>query len=86
MSFFHIQATADVKTTAGDAYAPQPHLIVRTSNKKIKDAFFVLERKPYTQTIKCEIMVPLLFSTFYVFNIKYTPGCTNFYTLLEVFS
>ena len=64
------QATANVKTTAESAFSPQPSIIVRaTPERKIKDAFLVIQRAPFAATVQ-----PKLFT----FNVHYPDGCTNF--------
>lgn len=61
---------------------PQPLIIVKGCLQEPKEAYLVVDRM-----ILCKLKlanVPLaLLAAFYVFNVHYTPGCSNFYTFLE---
>ena len=48
----------------------------------VKDCFLIVEKKVLS---KCSArLAPLaLLGAFYAFNMHYTEGCANFYTLLE---
>ena len=50
----------------------------------MKDCFLIVEKKVLS---KCSArLAPLaLLGAFYAFNMHYTEGCANFYTLLEIF-
>ena len=62
----------------------QPCLIVRGGDGNVKDCFLIVEKKVLS---KCSArLAPLaLLGAFYAFNMHYTEGCANFYTLLEIF-
>lgn len=60
----------------------QPCLIARVNKEMVKDCFLIIEKH-----VVCKLGVDsaifVLFASFYVFNLHYSPGCTNFYLLLE---
>ena len=61
---------------------PQPVVIVRGTYTKFKDAYLVCEK-----IVLCKITQDLpiiLFAAYYVFNMQYCSGCTNFYSFFEV--
>ena len=60
----------------------QPCLIVRTDNGHIKDTFLAIE-KGLIAKVDIDSAILVLFSSFFVFNVKYPTGCNNFYLLLE---
>ena len=73
-----------MKAAARDVPSPQPCIIVRGSDGKIKDAFLVIERAPLFTKVPVQDILLVLFASFFVFNVHYPEGCCNFYSLLEV--
>ena len=63
---------------------PQPVIIVRGEKNRIKDAFIVTESHLLCKVPVLELPF-LLLATFYIFNMQYPSGCTNFYSFLEFF-
>ena len=62
----------------------QPCALVRGSLQDVKDAFLVIEKQVHCKIPAQEIPLALV-SAFFVFNMHYPPGCTNFYSFLECF-
>ena len=62
---------------------PQTFVIVRGNYYKVKDAYLVC-KKMVLSKIKPFDLPLVLFATYYVFNIQYCSGCTNFFSFLEV--
>ena len=79
-----IQDTANVQTVAREAVSPQPSIITRVRNGHVKDAFLVIEKAAFPTKVSPKDIIAVLFSSFFVFNVHYPPGCSNFYTMLEV--
>jgi len=50
----------------------------------VKDAFLVIQRKPFVTKLNPKQVIAALFAAFFVFNVHYTEGCTTFFNLLEV--
>lgn len=62
----------------------QPCLITRSDHEDgtVKDCFLIIEKKVICKVdVKYAIFV--LFSSFFVFNVNYPIGCSNFYLFLE---
>ena len=51
--------------------------------KEQSQSFLVVDRKVVSEVPTEDVPLCLL-AVFYVLNIRYTPGCTNFYTFMEV--
>ena len=80
-----IQESADAAAAANKLQYPQPVIIVRGSyTGNIKDAFLACE-KDILCKVSPECSIIILFMTYYVFNIHYCCGCSNVFSLLEVF-
>lgn len=77
-----IQGTANVNTEALEVGTTQPCLIIRSNDGSIKDVFLVIEKKIICE-VSIEHAIVVLFSSFYVFNVNYPLGCSNFYLALE---
>lgn len=54
----------------------------KNDSGQIKDVFLVIE-KLVINKVEVNTAILVLFSSFFVFNVNYPPGCSNFYTLLE---
>lgn len=61
-----------------------PYILVSGSMKQPEQAFLVVDKKIVTEVICFEDIPLTLLSAFFVFNIKYPPGCNNFYSFLEI--
>ena len=64
---------------------PQPCVIMRSNSQdfqNITNVFLVIEKDIYCEIPASEVAVALM-CAFYVFNIQYTPGCSNIFTFLE---
>ncbi len=61
---------------------PQPVIVVKGSLQNPKEAFLVAD-KIHICKIKFGNIPLVLMAAFYVFNVHYTPGCSNFYSFLE---
>lgn len=68
---------------AEKAPRPQPFVIVRGTSRCIKDAFLVCEKMVLSKIKPFDLPI-ILFAAYYVFNMQYCSGCTNFFTFLEV--
>ena len=73
-----------MKDTARNVPSPQPCIIVRASDGKVKDSFLVIERTPLINKVLAKDILLVLLSSFFAFNVHYPEGCCNFYSLLEV--
>ncbi len=51
---------------------------------KPKDAFLVADKMVLSKSKVTNIHVALV-AAYYVFNIHYTPGCSNFFSFLETY-
>ena len=61
---------------------PQPCIIVRGTLETISTSFLVIEREIYCEIPPREAVLALL-CAFYVYNIEYTPGCSNLFAFFE---
>ena len=61
----------------------QPLVILRETPTKVKDAHLVCEKMVLTKVVPQDLPI-ILFAAYYVFNMQYCSGCTNFFTFLEV--
>ena len=80
--FFDLQETQSPNEAAAGVCTAQPCL-VRGSLDNVQNMFLVIEKKKLCKVPFCEAPLALL-CAFDVFNLHYTDGCTNFYTLFEV--
>ena len=62
---------------------PQPVIIIRGTCTEPKDAYLVCEKLVLSKFSPADVPL-MLFATYYVFNMHYCSGCTNFFTFLEV--
>lgn len=60
----------------------QPTVVIRGTPKHPADGYLVCE-KSLLSKINVEDLPIALFATYYVFNMQYCAGCTNFFTFLE---
>ena len=63
---------------------PQPIAIVRGTVGNPKDAYIAVDSEVLCQ-VPLDIIPFILLCAFYVFNIHYTPGCTNLFSFLEFY-
>ena len=80
--FCFSQDTADVKREATNVPTTQPCIIVRQGDGLVKDSFLIMEKKVMGK-VEIKQALAVLFASFYVFNVHYPAGCSNFYLLLE---
>ena len=63
----------------------QPCLIVCISKEDVKDCYLVIEKKVmFKMNVRHSVLV--LFASFYVFNLDYVFGCSNFYLFHPLFA
>ena len=62
----------------------QPCVIVEGELSSPLTAYLVVEKEVLCKISKDEAVTALM-SAFYVFNMQYTPGCSNLYSFFEVF-
>ena len=64
-------------------HQPQPLLVINGSLQDPKECYLVAEK---TVILKGDFdnAIGLLLASFFVFNIHYPPGLSNFYTILEI--
>ena len=55
---------------------------MRATGGVVKDAFLAIEKQLITK-LDTATAILVLFSSFFVFNVNYPAGCSNFYLLLE---
>ena len=83
---FMLQENTEIKAREvwKDLTVPQPVIIVRGTLRQPKDAFLASDKM-----VLCKISIvhtPLaLMAAFYVFNMHYTPGCSNFFSIMETY-
>lgn len=83
---YYIQANTEIRALVAwrELPVPQPLIVVRGCMEQPADTFLAVDR-----LILCKIKVahaPLaLLAAFYVYNIHYTPGYSNFFQLLECY-
>ena len=77
-----LQEDADASIDAKQQLHPQPVVVVRGKKKSIKDAYIVTEGQVLCKVPIAQVPFALL-SAFYIFNMQYPSGCTNFYSFLE---
>ena len=77
-----MQIGFDVTETVSGVPTPQPCLLLRHISGVPKDCFLVLEKKALCK-VEVHKAIFVLFASFFLFNIHYPNGCSNFYTLLE---
>ena len=70
------------KKAATSVAVPQPCIIVRGTLESISTSFLVIEREIYCEIPPNEAVIALL-CAFYVYNIEYTPGCSNTFAFFE---
>ena len=57
--------------------------MIRGTRLKVKDAFLICEKIVLSRIEVADIPL-ILFAAYYVFNIVYPIGCTNFFSFFEV--
>ena len=77
-----LQDIVDVHYEATLVPTNQPCLVVQLSKEEVQDCFLVIEKKVMFR-VNTKHAVMVLFASFYVFNLNYVSGCTNFYLLFE---
>lgn len=82
MDHHALQEFADVAKEAQNV-SPQPVVMVRGTQVKVKDAFLVCEKMVLSR-IDADDIPLMLFATYYVFNIRYPIGCTNFLEVIFI--
>lgn len=78
-----MQEIADPQEVAAELNQPQPLLVVEGTLQSPKRCFIMAEA---TSVLQGDVTnaVAMLLSSFFVFNMHYPPGLSNFYTVLEV--
>ena len=74
-----IQDYADVTAEAKEVTHPQSVIIIRGTCTEPKDAYLVCEKLVLSKFSPADVPL-MLFATYYVFNMHYCSGCTNFFT------
>ena len=79
-----MQEISDPQQVAAELNQPQPLLVVEGTLESPKRCFIMAEE---TSVLQGEVTnaIAMLLASFFVFNIHYPPGLSNFYTVLEVF-
>lgn len=62
-----------------------PYILVVGDRDEAQQSFLVVDRQVVCET-KTEDIPLVLMSAFFVFNVCYPPGYSNFYTFMEVFT
>jgi len=75
--YYFLQEFADVAEEAKQAVHPQPLVIIRGTAADPKDAFLICEKQVLSKVAAGDLPI-VLFATYYVFNMQYCSGCTNF--------
>ena len=52
-------------------------LSTHVRNGQIKDTFLVIEKAAFPTTVSSKDIIAVLFSSFFVFNEHYPPGCST---------
>ena len=76
------QEFSDASAEAKKLEQAQPIVIIRGTPKHPKDAHLVCERSLLSKINVADLPIAL-FATYYVFNMQYCAGCTNFFSFLE---
>ena len=66
-----------------DLHQPQPLLVVQGKLSAPKKCYLMAEKTSILE-VKNSNAVATLLASFFVFNMHYPPGLSNFYTILEV--
>ena len=61
-----------------------PYVLVVGDSGSPQQCFFVVDKKVISEVPNIDDLPFCLMSAFFVFNISYPIGCTNFYTFMEV--
>ena len=77
------QEFSDAATEAMKLEQAQPIVIIRGTPKHPADGYLVCEKSLLSKINLSDLPIAL-FATYYVFNMQYCAGCTNFFTFLEV--
>lgn len=83
--YYFLQEFTDVAEEAKQAVHPQPLVIIRGTAADPKDAFLVCEKQVLSKVAAGDLPI-VLFATYYVFNMQYCSGWTNFFSFFEVLS
>lgn len=81
--YYFLQEFTDVAEEAKQAVHPQPLVIIQGTAADPKDAFLVCEKQVLSKVAAGDLPI-VLFATYYVFNMQYCSGCTNFFSFFEV--
>ena len=63
-----------------------PYMLVIGGIQSSTQAFLVVDKKIITEVNNFEDIPFCLMSAFFVFNIHYPVGCSNFYTFMEIYT
>ena len=82
----YMQEHCDVSAVARDVDQAQPVIVIRGTHILPQEGYLVTEKALMSKLPVYSLAdVPLiLFATYFVFNIQYCNGCSNFYSFLEV--
>lgn len=79
-----LQGNADISGAAAAANSSQPSLLACGSfHDQIYSVHLVMEKKVFLTIRKLTDAIPLLFSTYFIFNLCYEPGAQSIYQCLE---
>ena len=82
-SFLLLQDGSDINTIAQEISDPEPKIITIGSLERPKEVYIVAEELVVAK-LTVDNSPAALLSSFYVMNIKFPQGLTNFYTILEI--
>ena len=79
----YMQGRTNVTKMVEEIEQPQPYILVIGDSGSEWQAFLITDKKVVTE-VPFENTPLTLMSAFFVYNICYPNGCTNFYTFMEV--
>lgn len=80
--FVALQEDANINSEAKMQLHPQPTIVIQGEVNNMKAAYIAVEGHILCKVPVKQLPFMLLF-VYYVFNLKYPSGCSNFYSFLE---
>ena len=80
-----LQGCTNVTDVAMENSNLAPYVLIIGNWEEASQAFLVVDKQVITE-MKIQDVPFVLMSAFFVYNIHYPSGCSNFYTFMEVFT